>query len=418
MGRIRREKASPVEPVRGVSITRNGTYQISFTPKKGGETIRETLNMRVNATNTRYCNNLKQEIDESIRKREFQFEKFFPDSVNLAKYASNPAAVTTVKDFYSKWMRDNEANFMDSDWIDRCKIINNHVISHFGHLMLSELTLPVIKTWLKDMKRKDGNGDLATKTKANRLSVLSIPLDDAVDDELIEKNPVKGYTLRKPRKAVSMEDATEDEDDDVIEPFDDEERRLILANCSGQFHNQIKFNMWTGLRPSELIALRWGDIDWVNGSMRIARKRTRNKIEATKTKAGTRDVFLCDEALAALKAQKQYTFLADKEVFHDPKTNAPWKSPAAILLAWKPVLKKAGVRYRYANQMRHTFCSVMLMNCDTIAEQQEISRAMGHKSLAFTLKTYYRFIKKDGGTSVIKKIGAKFSTKQTGNEAQ
>jgi integrase len=75
---------------------------------------------------------------------------------------------------------------------------------------------------------------------------------------------------------------------------------------------------WTGLRTSEVIALRWDDVDWQRMTIRVRRAITRAArgiAEDTKTIAGRRDVKLL---APALQAQKIYTFLADAEIFNRP----------------------------------------------------------------------------------------------------
>ncbi|RTK99624.1 MAG: hypothetical protein EKK57_09070 [Proteobacteria bacterium] len=56
---------------------------------------------------------------------------------------------------------------------------------------------------------------------------------------------------------------TASKSDYEIEPFTEEEKQIIIDNAEGQIKNLIQFNFWTGLRISELIALKWSDIDFV-----------------------------------------------------------------------------------------------------------------------------------------------------------
>lgn len=78
------------------------------------------------------------------------------------------------------------------------------------------------------------------------------------------------------------------------------------------------------MRTSELIALRWEDIDLVNGMMTIRRAKVRKKVKVPKTKAGRRVVTLLQPALDALQEQRSFTQLAGQEVFHNPRTGEPW----------------------------------------------------------------------------------------------
>lgn len=122
--------------------------------------------------------------------------------------------------------------------------------------------------------------------------------------------------------------------------------------------NLFLFAFETGLRSSELCALKWADLDLVGNTVAITSAKVLGVMKGTKTKAGKRTIELSQEALAAVQAQKQFTFLHSEFVFHDPKTNAGWSGADAIRKkAWIPTLKKAGVRYRHPYQTRHTFAT-------------------------------------------------------------
>lgn len=71
------------------------------------------------------------------------------------------------------------------------------------------------------------------------------------------------------------------------------------------------------------MALDWDDVDWLRGEVMVSRAMTqagKGKAATTKTAAGRRSVKLLRPALEALKAQKAHTFLADVEVFQNPRT--------------------------------------------------------------------------------------------------
>lgn len=164
----------------------------------------------------------------------------------------------------------------------------------------------------RDVREKLDPMKVSNKTLANMQSVLRKALDDAVDDELIETNPLAGWCYSK----VEAPKET-----DQIDPFTKEEQAALLSNVTGQGRNLIQFALWTGLRTSELVALDWGDIDFVRGVVMVSRAITQKSrgAEATKTSAGRREVKLLTSALEALQAQKQYTFMAGAEVFPEPE---------------------------------------------------------------------------------------------------
>ncbi len=162
------------------------------------------------------------------------------------------------------------------------------------------------------------------------------------------------------------------------------------------------FAFYTGMRPEELIALQWGDIDWRAGIIRVARVRTFKGSEREGSKTGDgRDVDLLDPAIDALKTMKAYTFLKNEDIFERPAwapgakggkpTEAgPWHDERSQRdTFWKPTLKRLGIRQRRAYVTRHTFATVALMGGVNAAY---VARQMGHSSTKMFFETYARWI--------------------------
>ena len=57
----------------------------------------------------------------------------------------------------------------------------------------------------------------------------------------------------------------------------------------------------TGLRQGELIALRWEDVDWAAGRVRVRRSDVRGEFSAPKSRRGVRSVPLADRLAAELE---------------------------------------------------------------------------------------------------------------------
>ncbi|GAB1392821.1 hypothetical protein MASR1M60_09840 [Rhodocyclaceae bacterium] len=225
------------------------------------------------------------------------------------------------------------------------------------------------------------------KTIINRMMTLRTALQDAVNEELIETNPIREWRYER------IEPPRESDD---IDPFSAAERGAILKACKhDQLRNLFEFAFWSGLRTSELVALEWGDIDWIENRARITRAKTRSakEPEAPKTRKSARTIDLLPPAIKALEQQKQWTFMLKGRIFHNPIKNTPWANDQKIRLSWVDALLKAGVRYRRPYQTRHTFASTMLSAGEN---PQWVADMMGHSGLMMISKVYGRFIKSDG----------------------
>lgn len=173
-------------------------------------------------------------------------------------------------------------------------------------------------------------------------------------------------------------------------PFTPQEIKLILENAESQTQNLFKFAFFSGLRTSELIALEWGDVDFLRGTVKVSRASVRKIVKETKTQSGEREVKLLSPALEALNAQLPFTFEARGRIFHNPKTNSPWITDGQIRKsAWMPVLKAAGVPYRNPYQTRHTYASMLLSAGE---DPMWVSHQMGHSDWGMIRKVYGRWI--------------------------
>ncbi|HIE55525.1 MAG TPA: hypothetical protein EYP90_10145, partial [Chromatiaceae bacterium] len=180
------------------------------------------------------------------------------------------------------------------------RILFNQIIPAFGSLMLTELKWPMIRDWVK-------SHDWSRKTQNNKLNLLRRALNEAVEQELIHHHPMANKVIRRRKSRAHASASSKSK----IDPFNQEERTALINTAHGQLKNLIQFGFWTGLRLSELFALNWGNIDWINKRVYVEGALTQDaeEIEATKTEAGERIVQLLPPAIAALKAQKEYTFL-------------------------------------------------------------------------------------------------------------
>lgn len=357
----------------GVKAASKTTIEITF--QYGGRRCRERLRLEPTPANMKRAERHRAAIIDAIEIGTFDYAVTFPNSPRVRIMAKTPGDGITIKEFINKWIKDQKNHFKMSTYFSYLGIVSNVIEPVFGHLQLSELKRRHIKDWGKKQT-------CSNKRIANILTVLRTALADAVEDELIDTNILYGWKYKR----------REEPREDHVEPFSREEQAAILEQLKDQEKNLIQFAFWTGQRTSELMALQWGDIDWINGEVKVRRARTRyaKEAEAPKTKAGRRNVKLLQPAIMALKAQKPWTFLADEHIFHNPRTNQPWASDQKIrTLLWTPALKRAGVAYRNPYQTRHTFASMMLSSGE---HPMWVAKQMGHADWTMIARTYGKWL--------------------------
>lgn len=368
----------------GVAIISDSSYEITFSYK--GQRCRERVKAKPTPANTRDLIKFRQRILFSIEDGSFDYAQSFPNSKNIERFAEKGGA-GTVASYLEDWFEVKKTQIAASTARDYRGIIFGLAIPRFGILPLPELTRSAVKLWLA--KIDDGREKKITnKRLSNILSCLRSALQEAVKDNLLESNPLAGLTFERnepPR------------DTDHADPLDAAEQAAVIAAARDpQIANLWQFMFWTGLRTSEVIALKWSDVDWLRETVQVRKAITRaakGVPEDTKTVSGRRDVKLLGPAMSALMAQKAYTFVAGEEIFNRPawrgREGGPWRHDHQIWDAWKTTLKHAKVRYRNPYQTRHTYASMMLS-----AGEREIwvANQMGHSDTTSIKRNYGRWI--------------------------
>jgi len=379
--------------VRAISET---TIQIDFTYK--GIRCRERIKLQPSPANLKRAEHHRSSIIDAIERGTFNYATTFPESPNRLLFAEYKGEGYKIEEWIETWLDRQKKHLKSSTYADYEKTVFNILIPEFGRINLSDFRRSHLRDWCD--KQTCGN-----KRLSNIQSVLRLAFQAAMDDDLIASNQLYGWKYQR-------KEAPKPEDD--IDPFSAEDQLAILNSCRDPQHkNLIQFAFWSGLRTSELVALKWGDIDWNRKIVRISRAKTQaaDVAELPKTRRGARDVKLLAPAIEALTKQKQHSFLmAAGIVFLNPLHSAAWEGDQAIRnSAWTPALKKAGVRYRNPYQTRHTYASMML----TAGESPIwLAQQMGHSDTAMIFRNYGRWIESTDANSGQKAVEM-FSTSNT-----
>ncbi|MCL8327063.1 site-specific integrase [Providencia thailandensis] len=372
---------------RGVTIRQNKikeTLIITFTYK--GVLCREPLSrLEINSKNIKYAERLLAEIQNNIEKNIFNYSKYFPNSKKLNLFGVNNLEKRVI-DYLEEYLVICETRNLSPSTINGYKKCKS-ALSDLHQLHVSSLTPAILKNWIQKQTT-------VLKTIRNQLSFLRSSLDEAITDGIVSINPV---SLVSASRYQSKNNSAES--NYIVDPLSPKEvSALLVAAKYEQWKNLFQFAINTGLRSSELCALRWSDIDFIENTAHVQSASVVGVIKKTKTKAGTRKVELNSEALNALNSQKQFTFMKDDVIFEDPKTNKAWTGADAIRKkAWVPTLKKAGIRYRNPYQTRHTFATRHISQGTNLFW---LAGQMGHKGPEMLFRHYGKYLKEYDGNTI------------------
>lgn len=325
-----------------------------------GVRYRPRLRLAPTPPNLKYAARLKATIEHEIATRTFDLARHFPE---LARKTPTGTRLSTVLREYCEGL----AKELEPETVDEYTLDSESFVAGVGDRPISQLTRAVVRKWVND-------SPLSKKRLDNILVPIRGALRQAVEDGLIQSNPLADFRIRRVQKAESK-----------IDPFTPEE---IAALGKTELGALWKFWAWTGLRSGEVIGLEWGDVDLSPGSLRIGRAVRVGREKAPKTAAGRRKIVLLASARDALP-DKPIGASADDAVWRNPNTGKRWHEDRGLARAFRRDCQRAGVRYRYPYQLRHTFASWALSAGENPAW---VARQMGHKDTLMVLRVYGRWI--------------------------
>ena len=260
--------------------------------------------------------------------------------------------------------------------------IDNHIKPNIGKIPLEKLTTMDLQKFYRKLltkgrveriESKEQPKGLSAKTVRNINQVISSAMDLAVAQKIILTNPTNACELPK----------VEHQEMQTI-PAEQLQAFLDEARATGVYE-MYYIELATGLRRGELLGLKWTDIDWKNGIIKVRRQIARvdgQIVEAPlKTKNSYRAVTISQQAIEVLREQKRKT--NDQYVF--PSPNVGPISPDSVNNMLKRVLERAGIPKVRFHDLRHTFATIALQNGVDI---KTVSGMLGHFSAGFTLDTY------------------------------
>lgn len=226
------------------------------------------------------------------------------------------------------------------------------------------------------------------------VNTLSGILKAAIQDELIGKNPAAAIPKVKVQKP-EVDPYTQAEADQVIEH--------LYATLLGKlriYAAYFELAFYSGMRPCEMLALRWDATDLERRRLRIVRVMVDGEIhERVKTKYA-RDLLLNDRALHALQEAQQLKTEEALYVFTPADGRGFIESENTPKRHLNKALETLGIRRRRQYATRHTYATICLMAGMTPAF---VAKQLGH-SVQMLLDTYSRWLDSDSDLLELAKL--------------
>lgn len=250
--------------------------------------------------------------------------------------------------------------------------IEKHILPAFGELRMCDIDAPSVEQWLSE-KEKSG---LGWWTRIDLKGVMSAIFTTAKAWRLWEgSNPTEGVRIGKKlfvreKRLLSMADL-----------------RLLLAALADRPKFIVLIMFGLGLRISEVLGLRWSDIDFEAKTISINRRWYRGDLSdegETKSDASNATMHLGPSLLQELNSRYPGPHKRDKFVFVGDDGHNPPDDRDMLREEFRPVLKR--LKIYYAGFGWHAFRRAHITYRQTIggATPLEAQRAARHASLDMT----------------------------------
>ena len=258
-----------------------------------------------------------------------------------------------------------KGNYTDSTYKSYKARLDNHIIPTLGDMRVKDLNKLDVQNLIFNLSNQK------TPVSANTIrlvkSILNRILDFAVDVEIIDKNVSDRVILPKLEK---------------YEPkiYTKKEINKLLKTARGTvLYIPILLAVKVGLRRSEILALRWRDLDLQQGSVVIQKTLSGRSFSHPKTSHSHRHLKLPDSVVIALQTHQQ-----DKIFVVSKEDGSPY-NPSYISRAFNEFLHVNNLPIIRFHDLRHTYSTHAHNDGMPI---KNLSLSLGHISAATTLDNY------------------------------
>jgi integrase len=296
-----------------------------------------------------------------------------------------------------------------------------HINALIGHLKANEIDVSAVRQMIVKLQlpKAQGGRGLSPRTTAYVKATTSRIFRFGMANQKktgIRFDPLKLLETTKEnsgeqteegeRLHVDLHEVTEAE---VLTPA--EAKAVIFAAESGLYRTIITTLIYSGLRISEALALRWSDVDLEQSVIHVVRtlstarvvpekkapeeseKKRANEVRwfDPKSKRGKRDIPIGETLVNILKSWREKCPESRLGLVFPNEFGEPANRTAVLKYGLKPALTKVGVtKYITLHRLRHTYASMLIHLRRTLPQ---VSLYLGHRDVMVTMTVYAHFLR-------------------------
>lgn len=250
--------------------------------------------------------------------------------------------------------------------------LKKYIIPRWGQQPITELQPRPVELWLESLP-------LAPKTRGHVRELLHRLVDYAMwcGSVPVGTNPISLVTVQGSSKRRKQPRSLTVEEFHTLSKYLDE-----------PFKTMTLLQLCLGLRVSELLALRWKDVDWMGSKLNVEHGIVNQHLDSVKTEGSRRAMSVDPELLAVLSAWKQRTEFRDAGDWIFPSPVKLGRLPYSYTGYWRALQEAAtaaGIGRLGTHSFRHTYRSWLDAVGTAITVQQKLMR---HSDIQTTLNIY------------------------------
>ncbi|MBP5378336.1 MAG: site-specific integrase [Ruminococcus sp.] len=338
----------------------DGLYEVKVTIGKDftGKLIRKSFYSSIS------------KADARAKAEEYKITK----AVSEATGTVNVTSARTFESWANKWLetykkgvvKDHTYNFTYKSNLEK------YLIPYFGKAHISDIQQIDIQKYFNTIRNENGK-PLARSTLEKHKLILKSMFDAAIDNDLCYRNPVKNI------KFQHVSDTT------VKNVWTKEQAEIAEKYARRQWRLDVVLYLHTGLRRSELLGLKWTDIDFKENTLHVQRAvvQTKGKIVVDRPKSATSDrivPFSADFGEYLKKFQSDNEYVIGTDGIMSPSTYAKYFSKFMQKLN-----EATGVPILTPHELRHTYGTLKRAEGVDI---YTIQKVMGHADISITAEIY------------------------------
>lgn len=299
-----------------------------------------------------------------------ELEKARADAIAYYIEGTGPAADVLFGPYAINWYKTFKApNLKPSTQASYRTVLNNHVLPAFGDRNIRAISVADIQKLLNSLSSKASTLTVVAK------SILTGVLNSACADRIIQHSPMYYVSCKVSSKPKISERRA----------LTNEERRRITVACQNNPDAAyIALLYYLGLRRGEARGLRWGDIDWHEGLVHVARSIDDHNSAMPGTPKTDSSIRTVPAPKPLLMILDKHRGLPDMYILHGPN-NTPMTNHRLNKIWQSIIVDMCGITDITPHVLRHNYITLCW---EAGIDVYATARFVGHSNVTTTLSIY------------------------------